>query len=89
MVPDTIFNPVDDEDSHRRGVQMLVDEGKIHLDDPVAKYLPGFDNDKSRAITVKQLLEHRSGLPLTILASINAYKDLQTQANAAGEKGHI
>jgi len=44
-------------------VQMLVDEGKVHLDDPVAKYLPAFDNDKSKTITVKQLLQHRSGLP--------------------------
>ena len=88
MVPDTIFN-IRSMTKTLTGVavQMLVDEGKIHLDDPVAKYLPGFDNDKSRAITVRQLLEHRSGLPLTILASINAYKDLQTQANRAGEMG--
>ena len=48
-------------------VQMLADEGKLRLDDPVAKYLPGFDNDKSKAITIEQLLQHRSGLPLTIL----------------------
>jgi CubicO group peptidase (beta-lactamase class C family) len=69
-------------------VQILVDEGKLRLDDPVAKYLPGFDNDKSRAITVKQLLEHRSGLPLTVITTaINQYPDLQAQARAAGEKG--
>jgi CubicO group peptidase (beta-lactamase class C family) len=33
--------------------QILVDEGKIKLGDPVAKYLPGFDNDRSRAITIE------------------------------------
>jgi CubicO group peptidase (beta-lactamase class C family) len=68
-------------------IQILVDEGKIKLADPVAKYLPGFDNDKSRAITIEQLLEHRSGLPLTIMVILNGFKDLQAQADAAGKKG--
>ena len=69
-------------------MQMLVDEGKVKLDDPVAKFLPGFDNDKSRAITIEQLLEHRSGLPLTIITTkIDQFPDLQTQAKAIGEKG--
>ena len=68
-------------------IQILVDEGKIKLSDPVAKYLPGFDNDKSRAITIEQLLEHRSGLPLTVIVFLNGFKDLQAQAEAAGKKG--
>ena len=40
---------------------MMVDEGLIGLDDPVASYLPSFDNSRSGAITVRQLLTHRSG----------------------------
>lgn len=40
----------------------FVDEGKLHLDDPVASYLPGFDGAKSD-ITVRQLLSHTTGLP--------------------------
>ncbi|HVJ79680.1 MAG TPA: serine hydrolase domain-containing protein, partial [Planctomycetia bacterium] len=69
-------------------VQMLADEGKLRLTDPVAKYLPGFDNDKSKAITIEQLLQHRSGLPLTILTfRIDQYPDLQTQAKAIGTNG--
>ncbi len=69
-------------------VQMLVDEGKLRLDDPVAKHLLGFNNDKSKAITVEHLLQHRSGLPLTILTfRLDAYPDLQAQAKAIGEKG--
>lgn len=69
-------------------VQMLADEGKLRLDDPVAEYLPGFDNDKSGAITIEQLLQHRGGLPLTILSlRLDEYSDLQTQAKAVGEKG--
>src|SRR5262249_19201655 len=68
-------------------IQILVDEGKIKLADPVAKYLPGFENDKSRTITIEQLLEHRSGLPLTNQVAVNSFKNLQAQAEAAGKRG--
>lgn len=89
MVRDTIFN-IRSMTKPLTGVavQMLADEGKLCLDDPVAKYLPGFDNDNSKAITIEQLLQHRSGLPLTIL-TISPYQfpDLQTQVKAVGEKG--
>jgi serine-type D-Ala-D-Ala carboxypeptidase/endopeptidase len=40
----------------------LADEGKISLDDPVARHLPEFRRDKS-AITIRQLFSHTSGLP--------------------------
>ncbi len=89
MARDTIFN-VRSQAKPLTGmaVQILVDEGKLRFDDPVSKYLPAFDNDKSRAITIGQLLEHKSGLPLTVITkSIDQYKDLQGQAAAAGEKG--
>ena len=46
-------------------VSMLVDEGKMRWDDPVASYLPGFqlyDPYVSREITVRDALTHRSGL---------------------------
>ena len=44
---------------------MLVDEGKLKWDDPVTKYLPGFqlfDPYVTRELTVRDLLTHRSGL---------------------------
>ncbi|MCI0664212.1 MAG: beta-lactamase family protein [Acidobacteria bacterium] len=44
---------------------MLVDEGKIKWDDPVTKYLPGFelyDPYAAKEMTVRDLLCHRSGL---------------------------
>jgi CubicO group peptidase (beta-lactamase class C family) len=61
---------------HATAVMMLVDDGKLKLDDPVSKYLPDFkprlgvtDADgKQRlrapehAITVRMLLNHTSGL---------------------------
>src|SRR6185369_14029680 len=42
------------------GIMMLVDEGKLRLDDPVAKYLPEFAS--KHAITVRMLLDNSSGL---------------------------
>ncbi len=57
---------------------ILVDEGKVHLDDAVEKYLPEFrgqwlaiehDNDHqllkhpSHPITIREVLSHTSGLP--------------------------
>jgi CubicO group peptidase (beta-lactamase class C family) len=68
-------------------VQLLVDRGKLSLDDAVSKYLPGFDNDRSRAITVRQVLSHRAGLPLTIIERLDQFPDLLAQVNAIGEKG--
>ncbi|MDT0452440.1 serine hydrolase domain-containing protein [Streptomyces hesseae] len=47
-------------------VLQLVGEGRIGLDDPVDRYLPGLVRGKGidgRCITVGQLLQHTSGLP--------------------------
>lgn len=46
-------------------VAMLVDEGRVKWDDPVTKYLPGFqlfDPYSTRELTVRDLVTHRSGL---------------------------
>ena len=67
--------------------QRLIEEGKLALDDPVAKHLPSFDNHKSRDITIEQLLTHRSGLPLTLLTRWPAYDSLLEIADEAGEHG--
>jgi CubicO group peptidase (beta-lactamase class C family) len=59
-------------------LMMLVDEGKVKLDDPVAKYLPEFKDQwlvveqgkdhlllkkPKRPVTVRHLLSHTSGMP--------------------------
>jgi CubicO group peptidase (beta-lactamase class C family) len=44
---------------------ILVDEGKLKWDDPVTKYLPGFqlsDPFVTREMTIRDLVSHRSGL---------------------------
>jgi CubicO group peptidase (beta-lactamase class C family)/D-alanyl-D-alanine dipeptidase len=45
-------------------VMQLVEEGKLDLDEPVTKYLPEFKpaNSFGTAITLRQLMSHRSGL---------------------------
>ncbi len=44
------------------GIMMLVDQGKIHLDDPVHKYLSDFVGGGKSKITIRELLNHTSGL---------------------------
>jgi CubicO group peptidase (beta-lactamase class C family) len=44
-------------------IMVLYDEGKIHLDDPVSVYVPQFSGGEKDRVTVRMLLEHRSGLP--------------------------
>lgn len=43
-------------------ILLLVDQGKISLDDTLDKFFPGFP-EYGKQITVKQLLTHTSGLP--------------------------
>jgi CubicO group peptidase (beta-lactamase class C family) len=69
-------------------IQMLVDEGKLSLSDPASKYLPAFANDKSRAITIEQLLTHTAGFPLTLVNKpLAAYSGQRAVADQAGQTG--
>lgn len=43
-------------------VMMLVEEGRIRLSDPVAKYIPDFAKYGKDRVTVRHLLTHMSGL---------------------------
>jgi uncharacterized protein YbbC (DUF1343 family)/CubicO group peptidase (beta-lactamase class C family) len=43
-------------------VMQLVEQGKVRLNDPVAKYLPAFAENGKEDITIRQLLTHYSGL---------------------------
>ena len=78
---------------------MLVDEGRVKIDDPVEKYLPEFKNqmvaDKddpkklhppAHPITIKEVLSHTSGLILAgdkSLKRTNSLKDDVAQFGAA------
>jgi CubicO group peptidase (beta-lactamase class C family) len=55
-------------------VFQLQEQGKLHLDDPVAKYLPFFAVTNpaadSRTITIRNLLNHSSGIPNNVPALV-------------------
>ncbi len=44
-------------------IMVLYDQGKIALDAPVNRYIPGFSGGLRDQVTVRHLLTHRAGLP--------------------------
>lgn len=64
MTRDTVFDmasltkPV----ATATSVMILIERGRVRLDDPLVRFLPEFDNHGKRAITIEQLLRHRAGL---------------------------
>jgi CubicO group peptidase (beta-lactamase class C family) len=76
MLPDAIFRMASmTKPIASTAVMMLYEEGKFLLDDPVSKYIPGFDKVKVLAredgsqtvdlegpVTIRHLLTHTSGL---------------------------
>jgi CubicO group peptidase (beta-lactamase class C family) len=45
-------------------VHLLAERGELSLDNPVARYWPQFGSAGKADITVRQVLQHRSGLPV-------------------------
>lgn len=64
MTVDTVFDLASLTKPIATGTSLmtLVEEGKLQLDDPVAKYIPEFAVNGKEAITVRQLLTHQAGL---------------------------
>ena len=61
----------------------LVEEGKLELDAPVARYWPEFAAAGKQAITLRQLLSHRAGLPaIRQMMPREALYDWQTMVDA-------
>jgi CubicO group peptidase (beta-lactamase class C family) len=44
-------------------VWLLIEDGRMSLDDPVQRYLPGFQGQYKERVTIRHLLTHTSGLP--------------------------
>src|ERR1035441_1345383 len=70
MTRDTIFDAasVTKVLATTPAVMLLVERGKIRLDEPVHSYIPEFTGDGKERITVRQLLTHTSGLPEDVSA---------------------
>ena len=64
MTPDTIFDlaSLTKVVATTTSVMILVDEGKVGLDDRVAAFIPGFERYGKGSITIRHLLTHVSGL---------------------------
>ncbi|RPI52589.1 MAG: DUF1343 domain-containing protein [Acidobacteria bacterium] len=64
MTPDTIFDlaSLTKVVATTTSVMLLVEDGKIGLNDRVADFIPGFERHGKGGITIRQLLTHVSGL---------------------------
>ena len=65
---------------------LLVEDGQVGLDDPIANWLPEFDEGDKRKVTARQLLTHTSGVPeypLDRLARERPSVERQTRATLA------
>lgn len=62
--PDSLFNVFSASKAITAMVIHLLDERRqLHLDDPVAEYLPAFGQRGKQDITIRHLLTHRAGIP--------------------------
>ena len=61
-------------------VMLLIEDGKMSLDDPVSSYLPRFAGGDKDRVTIRHLLTHTSGLPAG--ASVAAESPEQSLARA-------
>jgi uncharacterized protein YbbC (DUF1343 family)/CubicO group peptidase (beta-lactamase class C family) len=64
MTPDTVFDlaSLTKVVVTTTSVMILIDEGRIGLNDRVAGYIPGFERYGKQNITIRHLLTHMSGL---------------------------
>jgi len=69
-------------------IVLLGQDGRISLDAPVARYVPEFDREDKKDVTVAQLLTHTSGLPAyTSVATVE--KEYGPRPNPDGLIRHI
>jgi len=64
-------------------VALLVDRGRIGLDQPAAEWLPALKASDKARVTIRQLLSHRSGLPAHRLFSMQLKSLAQEERKAA------
>jgi CubicO group peptidase (beta-lactamase class C family) len=62
-------------------IMRLVDMGRLDLDSPVQSHLPEFQGEGKEVVTVRHLLEHRSGL--------RAFLPLNDRAETSDEAKHL
>ncbi|MFI6827977.1 serine hydrolase domain-containing protein [Kribbella sp. NPDC050241] len=70
-------------------IHQLVESRRLHLDDAVAAYWPGFAHNGKRDITVRQVLQHRSGLTVgkSYLGDVRSMADWDRSLERIEEAG--
>lgn len=69
-------------------IQMLVDQGKLKLEDKASSYLPSFRGDPLDKISIQHLLEHRSGLPMSAISKpLDEYQSIIEVADDGAQAG--
>jgi len=70
-------------------VLMLVEEGRVRLEDRIARHLPAFDNPEKRDITVFHLLTHTSGITGSIYDTLGGtqFATLREAVDYVGREG--
>ena len=70
------------------GIFILLEEGRLSLDDRVSDYLPSWQAEASREITIRQLLSHTAGFVQGgFVRSFSSYGSLREAVDDAGEAG--
>ncbi len=70
-------------------IWMLVEDGRLELSDHVAKYLPSFEGEGLRDITIEHLLRHESGLPMSLIIADDPRKLTSVRAVADRASGRV
>lgn len=58
-------------------IMLLVDDGRMRLDDPVSRWVPEFAGGEGRQVTIRQLLSHTGG---TRAGAVNMNQDAAPEA---------
>jgi len=91
MEPDAIFRVASmTKPITSTALLMLVEQGKLNVDDPVSKYIPAFvgqklkDGSAARPVTIKDIVTHTAGLATSPGSSV-ANASLEQIAEAIGK----
>ena len=70
--PDTLFNFFSGSKSVTAMlIHLLQEEEQLHVDEPVATFIPEFAKRRKHSITIRDILTHRAGIPATPEEAIN------------------
>jgi CubicO group peptidase (beta-lactamase class C family) len=67
-------------------IMLLIERGRVKLDEPVSSYIPEFKGEGKELVTVRELLTHTSGLPPDIETKTDWHGQAEAIKKACAEK---